>query len=254
MILVAAGTQDGRELAGYLLEQGYSVAASVVSSYGEQLLRQYGENIVINDKPLDEEGLESYIKEKDIRFLVDASHPYAANVSRNAMEACRKLQIPYIRYERPSTPVSYDKIYYASDYEDAARIAAGLGRHIFITTGSRNLKVFAESPALKECVLTVRVLPSAEVLTLCEKLGFTPKQIVAMQGPFSGELNEALFRQYGTDVIITKNSGQIGGTDTKFEAAEALGLPVVLIDRPQISYDHMAQSFEEVLAFLREHQ
>ncbi len=253
MILVAAGTQDGRELAGFLLDHGYSVAASVVSSYGEQLLRQY-ENIVINDRPLDEKELEAYMQEMHIELFVDASHPYAANVSRNAMEACGKLRVPYIRYERPSTPVSYEKAYYAADYEEAAKIAAGLGRNVFLTTGSRNLKLFAEAPALKNCVLTVRVLPSAEVLAMCEELGFTPKQIVAMQGPFSKELNEAMFRQFETEVVVTKNSGQIGGTDTKFDAAEAMGLPIVLIDRPQIHYDHLAQSFEEVLEFVREYQ
>ena len=250
MIFVAAGTQDGRELAGFLLEQGFPVTASVVSSYGEQLLRQY-HGIQINDKPLDEDGLTDYMRTQEVRFFVDASHPYAENVSRNAMAACQRLSVPYIRYERPATPISYEKAYCVPDYEAAADKAAELGRHIFLTTGSRNLNVFAESPSLKECMLTVRVLPSAEVLAMCEALGFTPKQIIAMQGPFSQALNEAMFQQYGAEVVVSKNSGQIGGADTKLAAAETLGLPIVLIDRPKLAYENLAQSFEEVLDFVQ---
>ena len=251
MIFVAAGTQDGRELAGFLLEQGFRVVASVVSRYGEQLLRQY-QGILINDQPLDEVGLADYMRQHAVKVFVDASHPYAANVSRNAMAACSRLSVPYIRYERQTTPISYERAYRVSGYEEAAEKASALGKRIFLTTGSKNLKIFAESPALKECMLTVRVLPSAEVLAMCEELGFAPKQIIAMQGPFSQALNEELFRQYQAEVIVTKNSGQIGGTDTKFAAAEALGLPIVLIDRPKVAYEHLAQNFGEVLEFVRQ--
>ena len=103
---------------------------------------------------------------------------------------------------------------------------------------------------MRNCVLTARVLPSAEVLAECARLGLSPKQIVAMQGPFSRKLNEELFRQYEAEVIVTKNGGQIGGADTKFAAAEALGLPVVLIERPAIEYAAVAGTFAEVLEFV----
>ena len=79
----------------------------------------------------------------------------------------------------------------------------------------------------------------------------TPKEIVALQGPFSEELNIALYRQYGADVVVTKNSGEIGGTDTKLTAARKLGLPVVMIDRPKLDYDVIAYTFEEVLDFVK---
>ena len=79
----------------------------------------------------------------------------------------------------------------------------------------------------------------------------TPKEIVALQGPFSEELNIALYRQYGAEVVVTKNSGEIGGTDTKLTAARKLGLPVVMIDRPKLDYDVIAYTFEEVLDFVK---
>ena len=253
MIFVLAGTQDGREIVRLLLEQGHDVAASVVSSYGGELLAHAcGQRCLINDKPLDEAALKDYLQEHDIRLLVDASHPYAANVSRNAIAVCQALSIPYIRYERDLSKLDYDRITVVHSYEEAAQAAAALGKKIFLTTGSRNLDKFVHSPDLKNCELTARVLPTAEVIGLCESLGLDAGHIVALQGPFSMELNRELFRKYGAEVIITKNSGTIGGTDTKFAAAAELNLPIVLIDRPKLNYPCITHDYAEVLAFVRQ--
>lgn len=254
MIFVAAGTQDGRELTALLLQKGYAVTASVVSHYGEQLLAASGSGrLVINEEPLDEEGLSAYMKDHDIRLFVDASHPYAVHVSENAMLACHKLGIPYIRYERSLTELSYEDIVVVHSYEEAAKEAAARGRTIFLTTGSRNLQRFTTADPLQSCTIIARVLPTAEVLALCEQLGLTPRQIVALQGPFSTELNRELFEKYHADVIITKNSGTIGGTDTKLAAAAALDLPVIVIDRPVLQYDHLAHTYDDVLLFVEEY-
>lgn len=250
MIFVAAGTQDGRELAGFLTERGYRVIASVVSRYGKQLMEAY-RGIKVNDKPLDGEGLKSCLEKEGVVLMIDASHPYAKNVSKNAMDACHALGIPYLRYERPGVPVAGGKLCRVRDYEEAAKRAAELGRNIFLTTGSRNLRVFKESPCLKGCRIVARVLPTPEVITEMTDMGFTPRDIVALQGPFSEKLNEEMFRQYGAEVIVMKNSGRIGGADTKLAAAEALGLPVILIERPEMRYDRIAESFEDVLSFVQ---
>ncbi|BEU88025.1 precorrin-6A reductase [Selenomonas sp. TAMA-11512] len=251
MIFVAAGTQDGRELAGAILEAGYEVTASVVSRYGKSLLEAYPK-MRINDEPLDRDALEAYLEEHAIKCFVDASHPYAENVSQNAMEACRALCVPYIRYERAETPIVYERLHRVTSYEEAAEAAASLGEHIFLTTGSRRLHIFKSSEALRDKCLTIRVLPDSRVLKECEELGFTPKEIIAMQGPFSEELNIELYRKYNADVVVTKNSGAVGGTDTKISAAMALQVPIVLIDRPHIAYDRLAEDFEGVLTFLKE--
>lgn len=254
MILVASGTQDGRELVHRLCAAGHDVAASVVSSYGEQLLAAQrtagGGKLIINDTPLDEQGLLDFFKEHDIRLFVDATHPYAVNVSRNAMTACALAGLPYIRYERDVTDISYGNVHLAHSYEEACEMCARLGKTVFLTTGSRNLERFVKAPALRDCTLIARVLPTAEVVELCEKLGLSPAQIIAMQGPFSREMNRSMYEKYGADVIVTKNSGMVGGTDEKFQAAEDLGLPVVVIDRPVLDYPHLAHTFEEVLKFV----
>ena len=250
MIFVAAGTKDGRELAGYLLNCGYQVTASVVSQYGESLLEQY-KGLEINCQPLDEEGFVDYFAQNGIRLFVDASHPYAANASLNAMKACSRAGVPYIRYERQQTPLDYAKAYYVEDYQEAAAVAAGLGQNIFLTTGSRNLAAFAHAPEMADRHLVCRVLPEPEIIQMARELGFMPGDIVAMQGPFSLTLNKELFLKYRADVVVTKNSGNTGGTDTKFQAAMDLGLPLVIIDRPRVEYANKADSFQQVLDFVR---
>ena len=248
-IFLTAGTEDGRKLAEFLTRHGHNVTVSVVSEYGKKILQQYND-IEINDKSLNADELTENLRGK-FDILVDATHPYAVNVSQNAIDACRRAEIPYIRFERPEVEVNDENIFRVDGYESAAIKAAELGKNIFITTGSRNLKKFIESPALKDCNLTVRILPTAEVLKECESYGLTPKQIIAMQGPFTTELNAETFKHCRADVIITKNSGKVGGADTKLAAAKILNLPVVMIDRPKIFYPNIAKTFDEVLNFIQ---
>lgn len=244
-IFLIAGTEDGRRLAEFLAEKNFDVTASVVSEYGKKILEQY-KNIQVNDKKLNADELEKILHENNFKILVDASHPYAENVSENAVTACKNLKIFYVRYEREEIQPTYEKIFYVESYEQAAEISATLGKNIFLTTGSRNLKKFCDCDAVKNCNITARILPTSEVLAECEKF-LSPKNIIAIQGKFSVELNAELFKHANAEVIVTKNSGQVGGTDTKILAAEKLNLPVVMINRPKIFYPNLAKSFEEVL-------
>ena len=248
-IFLIAGTEDARKLAEFLLNRGFDITASVVSEYGRKLLETCA-GVKINDKPLDRDELTLILRGGKFDCLVDASHPYAKNVSTNAISAAQAAKIFYVRYERAEIDFDYEKIFRVDSYEAAALKARELGKNIFLTTGSRTLKIFVD--LLKDCNLTARVLPTADVLAQCEALGLTPKQIVAMQGAFSVELNAELFKHADAEVIVTKNSGQIGGADTKIAAAQLLNLPVVMIDRPKIAYPNLAATFDEVLKFLEE--
>jgi precorrin-6A/cobalt-precorrin-6A reductase len=249
MILVLAGTQDGRELALSLQGHGFLVTVSVVSKYGKQLAE--GESLTVEAGALDEEGLYQRLCAEHITLVVDATHPYAVNVSKNAISACNKAGNHYLRYERSAVALpDYAKLYRVASFTEAADTAALLGRTIFLTTGSRQLKAFTAAPSLLRHRLVARVLPDAEVIAECVNLGLMPKDIIAMQGPFSHELNAALFKAYQADVVVSKNSGTIGGSDTKITAAMELGLPIIVIDRPKIEYPAVAYTAEEVLAYV----
>lgn len=251
MIFVLAGTQDGRELAEVLVEKCYHVMASVISQYGKSLFDE--SKFIINDHPLDQYELIQVIRKYNITLLVDASHPYATNVSQTAMDICQKLNICYIRYERENSILPlYDKLYLSKDYLMAIEMAADLGQNIFLTTGSRMLQVFTESSRLKTHTLIARVLPDEEVMKKCISLGFTPKHLIAMQGPFSHALNVELFKKYRANVIVSKESGKIGGTDTKITAAMELNLPIVLIERPKLKYALLTKTYDEVVQQIEE--
>jgi precorrin-6A/cobalt-precorrin-6A reductase len=251
MILILAGTRDGRELAVSLAMAGYPVIVSVVSDYGGELAKC--PELTVQVGALDTAGLASFVKARKIVQIIDASHPYATGASVNAMQAANETGAGYLRYERPASSLpSYERLHIAADAQAAAKAAASFGQVLFLTTGSRTLRVFKSEITLASHRLIARVLPDPVVIAECIGLGFSPKDIVAMQGPFSLELNIALFRAFAADVIVTKNSGEIGGADTKIQAAMQLGLHLVVIDRPQIKYSHVVHSIEKVHNYVKE--
>lgn len=234
MIWVIAGTLDGRQLAKQILEKyGKPVFVSVVSAYGASLADIPG--IEVYTGRLNEQDMERIIEEKGITGIIDASHPYAAVVTQTAIKACTAKKIPYIRFERSEVPLpEYDKLHHTVTEADAAKLAATLGNRIFLTTGSKTLPVFAKEPLLADKLVWTRVLPTSQVIKECEELGYSPKYIIGMQGPFSYESNLVMFRDTASNVVIMKNSGLIGGSDTKLQAAMDLNVHIILIDRPPL--------------------
>jgi len=256
VIWVIAGTQDGRELATKVTHEVGSdqVVVTVVSSYGKLLAQQSGADVIVGR--LTQSDMERMIADKDIRLVVDASHPYAAIVSETARAACQATDVQYVRYERPETPLpQYAKLHHVDDEESAARLAGELGERIYLTTGSKTLATFLQSPALQGKEVWSRVLPTAEVVQLCENLGLTPKYIVGIQGPFSYEMNRAMFHDTKAQVVVMKNSGLVGGTDTKLQAAMDEELHIIVIDRPPTATDDFVKvgAIDDVMNYWRKH-
>lgn len=251
MILVLAGTKDGRQLAANLDHAGYQVIVSVTSQHGRELATQ--NSLVINAEKLDKDAMAQFIKTHNVKLVIDGSHPYAVNASQNAIKACHVTSTAYLRYERPELALPhYDKLHVVSSYQQAARQAAELGKIIFLTTGSRMLEVFTAEPKLKSHRLIARVLPDPQVITQCVELGLSLNNIIALQGPFSHQLNYAMFKDFGAEVVVMKNSGQIGGSDTKLSAAMELNLAVIVIDRPTVHYSNIASNYEQILEYVQE--
>lgn len=250
MILVLAGTLDGREIAAGLTGAGYEVLASVISDYGRVLAESSG--VKAQAVAMTAEELEKFVRNRRIRLIIDATHPYAVNVSRNAAQAASAANIPCLRYERPisALPV-YEKMLLARDMPEAASMAVQAGKTLFLTTGSHTLGVFRAVAAGRDCRLIARVLPQPEVISACLAAGFSPADIVAIQGPFSTELNKALFNEYRADVMVTKNSGAVGGTDSKLAAAMALGMTIVVVGRPQPGENQVFASVADLLDYMK---
>lgn len=252
MILVLSGTRDGRNLIVMLNKAGYKVVAAATSEYGKELALQDGATEVITGVMTGEQ-FSALVDSRRITAVVDVTHAIPDSFGQIAAKVCDTKGICYIRFMREEVELAeHPLVYTVYSYEEAAGKAVELGRTIFLTTGSYNLEVLLSCLGKRNKRLVVRVLPEQRIIEKCRRLGLSPRDIVAMQGPFSRELNKALFKAYKADVVIMKNSGKSGGTDTKISAALSLKVPVVVIKHPAVSYPYQVYSCEEVLALLRE--
>ncbi|SFL11151.1 precorrin-6A/cobalt-precorrin-6A reductase [Paenibacillus sp. 1_12] len=252
MILVMAGTSDARELAVSIQQTGYDLLTTVVTESAAQSMENAGLPVMVGR--LTAGQLAALVKERGIRTIVDATHPFAEEASKNAITAAREADVPYIRYERDRLTFEGNPlITYADDYEQAAEMAAAKQGVIMLTTGSKTLHIFAKR-LLNEpnTTLVARMLPRKDNMEKCEELGLQQKNIVAMQGPFSKALNTALYEHYKVTLMITKESGKVGAVDEKLESALELGIETIMIGRPEVEYGVHFSDFEDVIKKLNE--
>ena len=241
-ILIFAGTTEGRELSEYLAVAGIAHTLCVATEYGEIVLKEHP-LVKVHKGRMNQEEIEVYIKAGNFGAVVDATHPYAEVVTQNIKNAMQDMDIPYLRLKRESNVTSsYEKIHYFKDSVSCAKALEKTDGNILLTTGSKELSVFAKFIDRKER-LYVRVLPGIESLQLCMDCGIVGKQILALQGPFTTQMNEAMFRQYQIKCLVTKESGNAGGYQEKLDAAQNLGIPVFTIGCPA---EQEGYTFEEV--------
>lgn len=241
-ILIFAGTTEGRELSEYLAAAGIAHTLCVATEYGKIVLKEHP-CVKVHKGRMDREEMEIYIKNGNFGAVVDATHPYAEVVTQNIRHAMQDMDIPYLRLKRESNVTSsYEKIQYFKDSVSCARALEKTDGNILLTTGSKELSVFVKFIDKKER-LYARVLPGIESLQLCMDCGIAGRQILALQGPFSTQMNEAMLRQYQIKWLVTKASGNAGGYQEKLDAAQNLDIPVFVIGCPTEQECH---TFEEV--------
>ncbi|MCF6095269.1 precorrin-6A reductase [Microaerobacter geothermalis] len=253
MILLLAGTSDARELAVKIRQRGYELLTTVVTENAAKSLQKVGLPVQIGR--LTAEDIEDLVRVKNVAAIVDATHPYAEEASKNAIAGAQKANVPYIRYERESRLLyeKHDKIMVVEDYIRAAEAAAEKRGIILLTTGSKMLQIFTERLlGFPDITLIVRMLPRKDNMEKCERLGIEQKNIVAMQGPFSKELNKAIYDHYKVTMMITKESGKVGAIDEKVEAALEMGIDIVIIARPKLEYGTYYSDFDSVIKKLNE--
>ena len=245
MILVLGGTSDSLEICDRINKyKNLPYILSVTTSYGEDLARKYAKNVITGK--LAKEDMINFIEQNNINKIIDATHPYAIEVSKNAIQCAKELNIDYLRYERKSLieDISYENKYIVSSIEDACKIAREKGSNIFIGTGSKNLPKIVE--LIPDRNLIVRVLPTSDVILSCESLGLNADNIIAMKGPFSQSINEEFYKHYNVDIVVTKESGIAGGFLEKVNACETLQIPVVIITREKINYPLVVNEIDEL--------
>lgn len=262
-ILIFGGTTEGRILAGRLAARGMEVTLCVATDYGEEVVPP-APGLQVRSGGLSEEAILALMKELQPRFVFDATHPYASEITRKVLSAAAAAALSYQRIRRGgvgellSLPEEWspeekknsleNDLIFADSIEAAARLLNESTRRAFISTGSRGAYVWGQVKDA-QTRLTLRILPSEDAVRMCREAGFSGENLICMQGPFSEALNEVMFREARAEILVTKASGKTGGFPQKLAAARRLGMKVLVIvppeDVPGIS---MAQA-EELCAF-----
>ena len=218
-VLLLGGTAEGRRLAARLHPQT-DVISSLAGRVPDPALpagpvRIGGFGGV--------EGLRQWLRDNDITAVIDATHPFAATMTANAAAACAELALPHLLLSRPAWDPG-DAELVASDREAADVVAAKGYSRVFLTTGRSGTTAFRDSGAW----LLIRVVtaPQAENLP-------RDHELLLSRGPYRYEDEHRLMRDHRIDVVVTKNSGG-ELTRPKLVAAQALGVDVVMIDRPPL--------------------
>ena len=228
-ICVFAGTTEGRELLEFLSSQPVAVTACVATEYGETLLSP-AENLTISAKRLTAEEMEALFKKEQFDMVIDATHPYASVVTENLSAACAATGTEYLRLLRSGAAAPEGAVF-VSDIAGVVEYLNFVDGNILLTTGSKELSKFVSIRDFESRIFA-RVLPMEESLRLCQEAGLKPAHILAMQGPFSVEMNVAMLKSVDAKYMVTKDSGSKGGFDEKIAAAWEAGTRLVVIGRP----------------------
>ena len=260
-IWIFGGPPEGRLLAEYCSREKIEAWVSVASEYGEELLQEelmesgnagnpdLNHNTCLAKKSLknvqassvikvlrgrmDRYQMEEFIRNQGIHLVIDATHPHARLVSEEIQEACGRTGVRLERCLRAEGEQNKARDWVEVDsIQEAVSFLSSVSGVIFATTGSKELEALCQIPDYQKRVYA-RVLPTSNVLKKCEKLGITGSHLIAMQGPFSTEMNTLFLRQTKAEWLLTKDSGRAGGFQEKVEAARENGTRVVVIRRPE---------------------
>ena len=226
-ILLFGGTAEGHALACWLHSRQIPFTVCVATDYGGALLPP---GLPIRVGRMNRSEIQDFITAGHYDTVIDATHPYAVEVTKNIRAASEAAGRRYLRLLRQSD--GEDGCHKAGDMAAAASMLRSLPGNVLLTTGSKELHHFAVPGLVERCY--PRVLPMPDSLQRCIDLGFPPAHILCMQGPFSRELNAALLRQYHIRTLVTKDTGSYGGFRAKADAAKDADCALLVVERPTL--------------------
>lgn len=249
-LLVFAGTTEGRELLEVLsrniVGSGLTVYACVATAYGKELLPEGLPHIQVRSGRLTEDEMSQFMQEKQFAYVIDTTHPYARLASENIKAACKRTGCEYIRVLRSSGVNQQMECQFFSSHEAVVDYLNQVTGNVLLTIGSKELSKYTRVKDYQKRLFP-RVLPMLEVVESCYLLGFTGRQLICMQGPFTSDLNIALIDQIKAEFIVTKDSGETGGFLEKYHAAVETGAALLVIGREK---EEEGISPEALLEFL----
>lgn len=228
-VCIFGGTTEGRLLAEFLSNCDIKVDLYIATDYGEQFVKELN-NVNIHQKRLDKEHMIELFSLNIFDCVVDATHPFAKIVSQNAKGAAEQCNIEYYRIIR-ETDKNEDSIYFDS-VEDILGYLNNTEGNILLTTGSKDLDKFINIKNYEERIF-VRILPMESSLKKAIDLGYSNKNVICMQGPFSEELNAAMINSIGAKFLVTKESAASGGFHEKVNACVKANAKCIVLKKPE---------------------
>lgn len=241
---IIGGTKDSRDFINILAEKNADLRDIIVttaSEYGKKLVEN--ENIKVKSGRMDIDEIKNFVIENGIKRIFDLSHPYAIEISKNAMEIAQKTGIKYFRFERENLEYKDSISFY--DIDEMIIFLEKIDENILVTLGSNNADKFKNMKNLEN--IYFRVLPVSESIEKMETAGIKAKNIIGLQGPFSKEFNKAMYQNFNIKYVVTKESGKIGGEPEKIEAAYETGVIPVVLKRPEIKYLWVTSDISEIV-------
>ena len=236
-IFILGGTKDSINIIGHI-KKNYTahILTTTTTEYGAKLAKEGGSDETIS-KPLLKNEIIDIIQNEKYDLLIDATHPFAAHITQTSVSIANELKIPYIRFERPMTNlenIDTSHTHYVNSFDEA-------GKLIESDFNKGNVLHFAGANTMEEILNHItadrfypRILKVEKSIEKCEKLGISPDHIIPMNGAASFEENIELIEKYNAKVMITKESGEIGGVIEKIEAANEKNIDIIMIQRPEI--------------------
>jgi len=260
LCFVFSGTSEGRELTEQLADSGISCLVFVATEYGNSVMKPHS-MISVNVGRLNADEITERINNYRPDFIIDATHPHAEIITENIKKACEASGASdrYIMVDRNVSDgvldTGYDAfkdiVYEVSSVDEAVtllRKSESEYKKILLTTGVKELHNFITDGLTDR--LVVRVIPSIESLNEVYRCGISTKSVIAMEGPFSVEMNMALIKQYGIGILVTKNSGKRGGYLEKLTACSNCGIKAIVIEKKEA--DKSGKSVNEALKYIEE--
>ena len=200
---------------------------SVATYSGSEVIEDEYENVVVSR--MNYEGMLEFIKIHNIETVIDMSHPYAIEVSKNARLACDKVKIKYLRFARKKS--EFENVVYVDSIAQCIDYIKGVQGHVLFTTGIKNIVDFEAIKDKDVHRFIYRVLPTIFSIQECVNSNIKMKDIIGMLGPFSEELNISIFKEYAANFVVMKDSGSVGGTPEKIKACFKCGITPIVIGR-----------------------
>jgi precorrin-6A/cobalt-precorrin-6A reductase len=252
-VWLIGGTQESAQLS-VALSRFQLPCIVTVTTESAKALYPITQSLQIWVGRLDVTRLEEFLQEQGIVAILDASHPYAVEISKMAIAISLHRQIPYLRYERPAVDAEIDNNQQVIRLDSFETLLTGdylQEQRVLLTIGYRNFPLFR--PWQEKSTLFARILPSVTAMDAAYAAGFAPDRLIALRPPVPAELEKALWHHWKISLVVTKASGTAGGEDVKRRVATELGIPLVVITRPEVAYPQQTSDIEAAVEFCRYH-